>query len=101
MKKNAVALIGVVSVIVLAIAILLRPGTSLPDNMDEMLTPAEELDLFLTDGMNYGVRFSKILAEKRIERARAIGKENPELNARASETVDSLQARLAREAIIE
>jgi hypothetical protein len=101
MKRNVIAIIGVVSIIVLAVAIFFRPAPTVPESVDALLTPEEELDLFMHDNMNYGIRFSIILAEKRIERAREIGKEHPGLEEHARAVADSLRARLDRRAIID
>ena len=88
---------GLAGIIILGYVIL-QPGGETP--RVEMLpaSPGDELTTFLTDRMDYGLNFSRILAEKRIERARRIAREHPEFESRVKEEVDSLTARLNRKA---
>lgn len=78
--------------------VILKPGPEAP--AVEMLhaSPVDELQSYLADRMDYGLNFSRILAEKRIERARSIARDNPEFAPLAREVVDTLSARLARQA---
>ena len=48
--------------------------------------------------MDYGLRFSRILAEKRIAKAQRFAKNDPAMEIRAREVIDSLTARLERNA---
>lgn len=90
--------VGIASVIVLGIVIFLPSGGDIgPVDLPEE-APAVQLEFFLADKMDYGVKFSRILAERRIERARRFAKEDPALEVRAREVIDTLEARLARQA---
>jgi hypothetical protein len=75
-----------------------KPGGRPPDVKATQLAPEAELTMFVDDRMNYDLPFARILAEKRIARAKAIGKEHPELAGKARTSVDSMEARLARRA---
>ena len=98
MARTIFLVVGIASVIILGIAIFIPGNSDMPRHMLEEQTPEEQLELFMTDKMDYGIRFSRLLAEKRIAMARRFGAENSALNDRAREVVDSLEARLARSA---
>jgi hypothetical protein len=98
MARKIFLFVGIASVIILGIAIFL-PSTRERDA--EVLRddpPDVQLELFMTDKMDYGIRFSRLLAEKRIAMARRFAAEDPALAARAREVIDSLEARLSRSA---
>jgi len=98
MNRSITLIVGIVSVLALGIIIFL-PGNSGPDSTQTVeAPPAEQLEYFLTDKMDYGLRFSRILAEKRIEKARRFVKDDPALEGRARVVIDSLTARLERNA---
>jgi hypothetical protein len=92
-------LIGVVTVLVLGAIIAFRPAQE-PRRPPPATGPREELDLFLSDRMNYGVRFSILLAQRRIERCAVLAREHPEYSRRARAVADSLRARLRRRAVV-
>ncbi|MBE0642492.1 MAG: hypothetical protein IH600_00250 [Bacteroidetes bacterium] len=98
MTRKITLFVSVISVIVLGIIILLpgNPGIDAPDAVEA--SPAEQLEFFLTDKMDYGLRFSRILAERRIEKARRFAKDDPALEGHARVVIDSLTARLGRNA---
>lgn len=87
--------VGVVSVIVLGAIIFMRPDPVLDDSKEE-LKPDAKLEMYLNDRMDYSLRFSRTLAERRIRDAREIETAHPDLAPRAREVADSLRARLAR-----
>lgn len=98
MARTIFLVVGIASVIILGIAIFLPGNSDMPRDTLEEQTPEEQLELFMTDKMDYGIRFSRLLAEKRIAMARRFGAENSALSDRAGEVVDSLEARLLRQA---
>lgn len=98
MSKNIVLIVGVLSVVVLGFVILFHSPSAPEAPPPPERTPSEQLALFLTDKMNYDVRFARMLAEQRIETAEQIAAERPELEALAREVIDSLRARLDRRA---
>lgn len=98
MARTIFLVVGIASVIILGIAIFIPGNRDMPRDLLEEQTPEEQLELFMTDKMDYGIRFSRLLAEKRIALARRFGEENSALSDRAREVVDSLEARLARSA---
>ena len=100
-KRNWFGIVGVLSVILLAVAIFYRPAPDLPDVEPEQRSAEEDLEYFMHDRMNYGIHFSVVLAEKRIERATLIAQAYPGLEVRALEVIDSLRNRLARKAVID
>ena len=98
MARKIFLFVGIASVIILGIAIFLpstreRDAAVLRDD-----PPDVQLELFMTDKMDYGIRFSRLLAEKRIAMARRFAADDPALAARAREVIDSLEARLSRSA---
>ena len=98
MSKNIVLVVGVLSVVILGFVILFHsPGVPETPPPPER-TPEENLALFLTDKMNYDVRFARMLAEQRIETAKQIAADRPDLEALAREVIDSLRERLDRRA---
>lgn len=97
MIRKLTLIIGIVSVIVLGIVIFL-PGSRDAGTVSREAPPAEQLDLFLSDKMDYGLRFSRILAGRRMEKARRFAAEDPSLEWRSREVIDSLRARLERTA---
>ncbi len=96
-SKVLYATVGLASVVVLGIG-LFRPFSSTPVEAPVEEPAADQLELFLTDGMDYSLPFSRILAEKRIARSREIAGRHPELASKAREVEDSLKARLDRNA---
>ncbi|MBR9976854.1 MAG: hypothetical protein KFH87_02095 [Bacteroidetes bacterium] len=98
MARKLFLFISILSVIILGVAIFL-PGTRGIDYIPPPENPPDvQLETFMTDNMDYGLRFSRLLAERRIEKARRFAAEDPTLASRAHEVIDSLQARLEREA---
>jgi len=85
---------GFVSIIVLGFAIFYRPSPDIEDIPVKESPAAEELEYFMTDKLNYGLDFSIILIEKRIEHVERIARENPALEPRAREVIDTLKNRL-------
>lgn len=100
-SKNLFLIVGVASVIILGFVIFFRPAPDTVDLPPVQKPPGEELRFFLDDAMDYGVKLSRILAERRIEKAEQYVKQYPEHAALAREVADSLRARLARSARIE
>ena len=98
MNRSITLIVGIVSIIVLGIIIFLpgNNGVDTPATVED--PPAAQLEYFLTDKMDYGLRFSRILAERRIEKARRFAKDDPALEIRARQVIDSLTARLERNA---
>jgi hypothetical protein len=86
------------SIIVLAIVIFLPGNHDIGPTGSPEQTPNEQLEMFLADKMDYGIRLSRILAERRIEMARRFATKDPLLQPRAAEVIDSLMARLGRKA---
>jgi hypothetical protein len=101
MMKKLPLIISVAAVILLGFVILFRTPSAPDVTAPPELSPEEQLDLFMTDKMDYGVRFSELLAQRRITRAKRLAEQFPELEYRAREVVDSLRARLARKAVIQ
>lgn len=97
MKRSLFLIVGIASVVFLGIVILFRPGGGSPDTVVPP-EPEEQLELYLSDNMDYSLNFSRVLAKRRIANARSIAERNPELRARALVVIDSLQARLNRTA---
>lgn len=98
MARKIFLVVGIASVIILGIAIFL-PSTRERDTVGPRDDPPDvQLELFMTDKMDYGIRLSRLLAENRIVMARRFAAEDPVLAARAREVIDSLEARLARRA---
>ncbi len=95
MTRYLFLVVGVVSVIVLGAIIFMRPDPVLDDSKEE-LKPDAKLEMYLNDRMDYSLRFSRTLAERRIRDAREIETAHPDLAPRAREVADSLRARLAR-----
>ena len=85
---------GFVSIIVLGIAIFYHPSQDIESIPVNESPAAEELEYFMTDNLNYDLDFSKILIEKRIEHIERIARENPALEPRAREVIDTLKSRL-------
>ena len=98
-SKFLYAFVGLASVAVLGIG-LFRPFSSTTGELPVEEPAVDQLELFLTDAMDYGLPFSRVLAEKRIEKAGEIARTQPALAARAREVADSLRARLDRKAKI-
>lgn len=98
-SKFLYAFVGLASVAVLGIG-LFRPFSSTTGELPVEEPAVDQLELFLTDAMDYGLPFSRVLAEKRIEKAGEIARTHPALAARAREVADSLRARLDRNAKI-
>jgi len=101
MGKKLSLFISIGSVILLGAVILFRPSPEVGDIPPPHRTPREQLELFMNDNMDYGVRLSRVLAERRIARAMRFADQYPELETRAQEVIDSLRARLQREAVID
>jgi hypothetical protein len=98
MAKNLFLIVGVLSIVVLGFVIFFRsPPPPAVSSMPER-SPAEELEYFMTDKMDYGVRLSRLLAERRIEKVKAHAAQHPDLAPRAREVADSIAARLERKA---
>lgn len=97
MAKKIFLYTGIVSVIVLGVIILWRPAHVTHISPVER-TPEEALELYLNDKMDYSVRFSRILAERRIRSAESLLVVRPDLRPLAREVIDSLNSRLARTA---
>ena len=100
MGKKLFLFISIGSVILLGAVILFRPSPDVGDIPPPHRTPREQLELFMSDNMDYGVKLSKVLAQRRIARAKRLAEQYPELEARAQEVIDSLRARLRREAVV-
>jgi hypothetical protein len=98
MARKLFLVVGIASVILLGIAIFLPTGRDTGPVVVKDDPPAEQLEIFMTDKMDYGIRFSRLLAEKRIALARRYAAEDPALADRAREVIDSLEARLERRA---
>ena len=98
MTRKLTLVIGIVSVIVLGIVIFLPGSRDTGITPPPEASPAEQLELFLSDKMDYGLRLSRILAERRIGKAQRIAAGDPALERRAREVIDSLRARLERQA---
>jgi len=96
-KRSLFLIVGIASVVFLGIVILFRPGGGSPDTVVPP-EPEEQLELYLSDNMDYSLNFSRVLTERRIANARRIAERNPELRTRALVVIDSLQARLDRTA---
>lgn len=97
MKRSFFLIAGIASVVFLGIVILFRPGGGSPDAPTPP-EPEEQLEIYVSDNMDYSLKFSRILTERRIANARRIAETNPDLRARALVVIDSLQARLDRAA---
>ncbi|MBN1446591.1 MAG: hypothetical protein JXA28_01570 [Bacteroidetes bacterium] len=97
--KKLPLIISVAAVILLGLVILFRPPSTPEEPPMPELLPGEQLELFMTDRMDYGVRLSEVLAKRRIARAEQLAEQHPELEFRAREVIDSLRARLARKAV--
>ncbi len=67
-----------------------------PDVTEHYETPEHELRFYLDEPMNLELPFSRLLARKRIERARVIAAENPETSELARTVIDSIERRLGR-----
>lgn len=98
MARKLFLIVGIASVLILGIVIFLPSGRDTGAMRQNEDPPAVQLEMFLTDKMDYGVKFSRILAERRIDLTRRFAKEDPSLESRAAEVIDTLEARLAREA---
>ncbi len=98
MIRKLFFVVSILSVLVLGIIILLPGNSGIDPPEDSVGTPEEQLNMFMIDKMNYGLRLPRILAERRIEMAREFAAENPALEVYASEVIDSLTARLERKA---
>jgi hypothetical protein len=96
-KRSFFLIVGIASVVFLGIVILFRPGGGTPDAPTPP-EPEEQLEIYVSDKMDYSLKFSRILTERRIASARRIAEKYPELRARAMVVIDSLQARLDRTA---
>ena len=90
-----VAFAGLITIVLLTWGIFFRGGSDHPP-VQTFATPAEELEFFLADKMDYSITFSRILAERRITRAHELGSADPALAGKAALVADSLKARLAR-----
>lgn len=100
MGKKIFLFISIGSVIMLGAVIFFRPAPDIGDIPPPQRTPHEQLELFMTDKMDYGVKLSRLLAERRIAQARRLAARFPVLEVRAQEVIDSLRARLRREAVV-
>lgn len=98
MMRKLFFVVGVVSMFVLGLIILLPGNPGIEPSADFVETPEEQLNIFLVDKMDYGLRLPRLLAERRIEMARGFAKADPALEALAREAIDSLTARLERKA---
>ncbi len=97
--RQIVLAIGIVSIFVLGYVILFKQ--SKPQHVDvsiPMQDARQQLESFLKDKMDYGQPFSQFLTEKRIDYARSVIEERPELDDYAKEVIDTLKSRLARKA---
>jgi len=98
MAKNLFLIVGVLSIILLGFVIFFRPTTD-PGTLPQTSRTAEEdLQYFMDDSMDYGVKLSRLLAERRILRAEEYAETHPSLAPLAREVADSLRARLQRKA---
>ncbi len=97
MLRKLFLFVGIASILVLGAVILWRPGSG-PDPSAEELEPEAKLELFLNDRMDYSLKFSRLLAERRIRSAESLAVARPDLQPLAREVVDSLRSRLARTA---
>ncbi|MFZ1729163.1 MAG: hypothetical protein WBQ23_14140 [Bacteroidota bacterium] len=91
-------IVSIVSIIVLGIIILLPGNSGIDPAENREESPKDQLEMFMIDKMDYGLRLPRILAERRIEMARRFVKEDPALESRAREVIDSLTARIERKA---
>ncbi len=98
MAKNLFLIVGVVSILILGFVIFFRPAADPGALPQTSRTAEEELQYFMDDSMDYGVKLSRILAERRIRRAEEYAATNPSLAPLAQEVADSLRARLQRKA---
>ena len=96
-KSSFFLIVGIASVVFLGIVILFRSGGGSPD-APTLPEPEEQLEIYVSDKMNYSLKFSRILTERRIANARRIAEKYPELRTHAMVVIDSLQARLDRTA---
>jgi hypothetical protein len=96
-SRILVSLVGVLSIVLVAYVIF-RPPSTVPEQSVTNPSIEEELDLFMRDRMDYGIDFSRMLAEKRLEHARIIARDHPEYEPKARTVIDTLTARLARRA---
>jgi hypothetical protein len=94
-SRFLVSIVGVLSIVLIAYAIF-KPPKQAPELPVNNPSIEEELSLFMRDRMDYGVEFSRMLAEKRIARATEIARDHPEYEPRALTVIDSLKFRLAR-----
>ena len=93
------ALIGIVSIILIAYVMFKPPGK--PAELPEVNPPlSDELNHYITDRMDYRLEFSRVLAQKRIERVKKIAAEHPEYEPKAQVVMDTLRQRLARRAMM-
>ncbi|MFA6233509.1 MAG: hypothetical protein WC824_04880 [Bacteroidota bacterium] len=98
MMRSLFLIVGIVSIIVLGIVIFLPGNNGIDSSGISEQPPGQQLEMFLVDKMDYGLRFSRILAERRIAMARRFAAKDPSLESRAREVIDSLTARLDRKA---
>jgi len=95
MFRHFFLIVGILSVIILGVAIFYRPGAPPPRKVAPP-PAAEQLELYMSDKMNYGLEFSRLATERRLLRIEEIAREHPELAERAKEVADTLRARLER-----
>ena len=98
MTKKLFLLVGIASVLLLGAVILFHSPPTVDELPTETVSPVAELEHFMYDKMNYGVKLSRILAERRIAKCVEYARSHPELEGRAREVADSLRARLDRNA---
>jgi hypothetical protein len=93
LSRFLVSTIGILSIVLIAY-VMFKPHGSNPEPSAANPGIEEELNLFLRDRMDYGVEFSRVLAQKRIDRAKEIARDHPEYEPRALTVIDSLNDRL-------
>lgn len=98
MMRSLFLIVGIASIIVLGIVIFLPGNNGIDSSGIREQPPEQQLEMFLVDKMDYGLRFSRILAERRIAMARRFAAKDPSLESRVREVIDSLTARLDRKA---
>ena len=87
--------VGIFTILLLGYALIFRKPSAMKIDPPRQ-SATEELNSFLTDRMDYGIAFSRIVAEKRIVRAQKIAEEHPESAPRARAVIDTLRSRLER-----
>lgn len=92
-SRFLVSLVGILSIVLVAYVMFKPSPRDTPPSMIS-LSIEEELNGFLQDRMDYTVEFSRMLARKRIDRAKIIARDHPEYEPKARTVIDSLTVRL-------